>query len=241
MTMQGFLRGVHSLLMPGSCVGCGLSLAQSQKSPLCPVCIKVLPRSKPPWCVTCGRSLAGLGVGIDCCLNCRGHHPAFDQVISPCRYEGVIKEMIVAFKYQKQLSLAPFFGELLAESVRERLGFDPADGIVPVPLHPPRFRERTFNQAERLAEELAENVNLPCWDHSLFRWKPTRSQAELDRAERLTNVQEAFELQANPFLRLSRILLVDDVFTTGATVNACAQLLKQGGALSVTVVTVAHG
>ena len=129
----------------------------------------------------------------------------------------------------------------MAQAVRERLGEDPADLILPVPLHPTRLRERTFNQALGLAQEMARQLNLPCLKHLLIRVKPTRPQAELSRNERLANLHEAFRIQPDPRVRRSRILLIDDVFTTGATAEACTNLLKQAGASAVIVVTVAHG
>jgi len=147
----------------------------------------------------------------------------------------------VALKYQGRLSVAPFLGKLLAETVLERLGSDPADAVVPVPLHPTRLRERTFNQAQVLAQELAHRLDLPCWKHLLLRCNPTPPQTDLPRQERLKNVAHAFTIQSDPFLRCSRVLLIDDVLTTGATANACAKLLKTAGAAGVTVVTVAQG
>ncbi len=239
--VQEFLVGVQSLMLPATCAGCGLALESPETCPLCPDCLKSLPRSQPPWCKRCGRSLVYLGTGVEVCVDCRKRPPAFDQAISPCPYEGAIREFLVAFKYQGRFSLAPFLAELLAEAVRERLGSDPADGVVPVPLFPTRLRERTFNQAQILAQALASRLGLPCIGNLLTRQKPTPPQTQLRKEERLRNVQGAFELKADPRIHSLRILLVDDVFTTGATVNSCAKLLKEGGASRVIVVTVAHG
>ena len=240
------MQGVHSLLFPGRCSGCGRTPVSSQENrlgscPLCPLCLESLPWSKPPWCRRCGESLAGLGAGGDLCVNCRHAHLFFDQAISPCLYEGVAKTLLVALKYRGRLSLAPFLGNLLARSVRERLGPDPADGIVPVPLHPTRLRARGFNQATALARLLSEELDLPCFKELLIRRKPTPPQVQLPREERLVNVAGAFALEPNPFIRLSHLILVDDIFTTGATANACSELLKEAGAARVTVVTVARG
>lgn len=258
------------MVFPAACAGCGNSLPEegrgsarhfprqaagaarnAEEDPsfsdlevppiLCLGCFKSLPRSLPPWCRGCGRSLAGLGAGIDRCAECRARRSSFDQVISPYRYEGVMKRLILALKYQGQLSLSPFLSDLLTEAVLERLGSAEVAGVVPVPLHPVRLRERSFNQAELLAMGLAKRLGIPCLTRLLRRVKPTRPQSELDRKERLTNLRGAFQLTPHPILRKARIFLVDDLFTTGTTANACAQRLKQAEVCRVTVVTVAHG
>ena len=242
MIGRDLLKGVQSLFFPALCGGCEVPLPERGAFPLCADCLKELPRSQPPWCRQCGRSLANLGAGVDLCLDCRvNRRYAFDQAISACRYESVAKELLLALKYKGRLSEAPFLGQLLAGIVGERLGVEGADAIVPVPLHPTRLRERTFNQAHVLAKYLAQHLDVPCWGHLLQRRRATRPQAELDKTERLANVRGAFGLRPDPAVAGSSILLVDDIFTTGATADACAQLLKKTGAHRVTVVTVAHG
>jgi ComF family protein len=147
----------------------------------------------------------------------------------------------MALKYHGRLSAAPLLGKLLAQTLTQRLGPDPADGIVPIPLHPTRMRERGFNQAIVLAQALAKRLGLPIRKDLLIRHRPTEPQAGLSRAERLANVREAFRLHPDPWVRLKRILLVDDVYTTGATAEACARLLKQAGASTVTAAAIARG
>ena len=129
----------------------------------------------------------------------------------------------------------------MATEVVQRLGNDPADLVLPIPLHPVRQRERTFNQAEVLAEALARELVLPCRSNLLLRTQPTRPQAELTREERARNVRGAFALNPDPSIRGQRVLLVDDVLTTGSTAEACAHLLKTAGALHVVAVTAVRG
>ena len=212
--LDDLFLGIRSLLLPSSCAGCRFPLTGEESSPLCSDCFKQL-----PW-----RSST-----------------RFDPMISPFRYEGIAKELIAQLKYHGRLSVAPFLGQILGETVLQRLGADPADAVVPVPLHPVRLRERTFNQAQLLAQQLANNLHLPCRPDLLIRRKPTRPQSDLSRQERQRNVAEAFSIQPDPLIRSMRLLLVDDVFTTGATASVCAKLLKEAGAASVTVVTLAHG
>jgi len=211
--------GIASLLFPASCPACGNPLEDARRAPLCPACRAKLPLIEPPvW---------------------QSAPFAFDQAISACRHESPIKELIAAFKYTEQLSAGPFLGELLAETVRRRLGENPADAIVPVPLHPVRFRQRTFNQAAVLAKELSERLSLPLWYRSLVRTQPAPPQAALSGKERRSNVRSAFSVEELPRAD-ARILLVDDVLTTGSTADACARALNRAGASRVTVVTLSR-
>ncbi len=232
---------MHSLLFPAACVGCHSPVEGDLPWPLCPGCLAKLPSWQAPWCARCGRSLAHLGAGVELCLTCEAKRYAFDQAVSCFPYEGAIQELVLAFKYQGETSLFRPLSQRMAQTVRERIGNDPADWVVPVPLHPVRLRERGFNQAELLAKGLADGLSLPCTSEVLARTKATLPQAQLTRRQRAQNVRQAFSLKPSPWLGEARILLVDDVFTTGATVHACAALLKQAGALQVTVVTFAHG
>jgi len=145
--------------------------------------------------------------------------------------------MVLALKYQGRISLAPFLAESMGTELLQRPEHLPADLIVPVPLHPVRLRERTFNQAELLARSLSKQLDVPYESDLLIRCRPTRPQAELNRQERTRNVRGAFDLRGEARVKGLRILLVDDVFTTGSTAEACARLLKSAGARTVVVVT----
>ena len=235
------LQGTRSLIFPASCAGCGLPV-EAGGCPLCPACRRRLQPAPPPWCRICGRSLAGLGAGVDLCAGCRsGPKRSFDAAVAPFPYEGISKGLVAALKYDRRLSAVPFMAQLLSEAVRQRLGPDPADWVVPVPLHPTRERERTFNQAERLAQGLARRLRLTCQPRLLSRYRPTRPQTALGRRQRMRNVRGAFRLEAGFPIRAARLLLVDDVFTTGATADACAKLLKKAGAARVAAVAFAQG
>lgn len=238
--MAEVLRGVHSLLFPTACTGCGIPVESPPSPPLCSACLIQLPRSLPPWCRRCGCSLCGLGVGAEECVRCRTHPPSFDQAVSGHPYEGTLKQLVLELKYEKRLSHAPFLAGLLCETVESRLVL-PLDAVLPVPLHPTRRRERTFNQAECLGQILANRLGLPMWTDLLIRTQPTGPQSELNRQERSKNVQGAFSLREDRDVQGLRFLLVDDLFTTGATAQACSRQLKMRGAAQVFVATVTHG
>lgn len=187
------------------------------QAPLCPGCLTRL-----PLCQTSGGRVGTFAL------------------VSPFLYEGIARELALALKYRGRLAVAPFLGNRMAKAVRERFG-GAAESVVPIPLHPTRLRERTFNQAELLARHLAAELGLPCDAGLLVRRKATRPQTELDRDQRAANVREAFALApgAQDCVRGRRLLLVDDVLTTGFTASACAELLMKAGARNVTVVTAA--
>lgn len=215
-------RGIGSLLFPAVCPGCRCPVESGPSAPLCAVCLGTLPRCRFP-----GGKLRHL-----------------DGTASPFLYEGVCRELILALKYQGRTSLVPFLADKMAEEVVRQLGLSATEAapsrILPVPLHPTRLRERAFNQAELLARALADRMGIPCEGDLLIRCRPTRPQAELTREERFRNTRGAFDLRSGAGLKGSRLLLVDDVLTTGATAEACAALLKKAGARSVWVVTAAR-
>ncbi len=240
--LKTFTQGFHSLLFPSLCLGCQQPLEASHDLPLCLECARQLPRSRPPWCLGCGRSLAGAGAGVDRCRECRLRRPfPFDRVITPFLYESPIRQLVWALKYQARISLIPFFADWMVRAVKERRSVERPDLCVPVPLHSTRLRERSFNQAERLGRALAERLHLPFRADLLVRGRATLPQIALPREMRRLNLQEAFSLNPKTSVQGLKILLVDDIFTTGSTAGACAQLLKQAGAAHVTVAALAHG
>jgi ComF family protein len=152
-----------------------------------------------------------------------------------------VLEVIHRYKYHRALWFEPFLAELLIRVAGPVLGGQGSDMIVPVPLHPAKQREREFNQAERLARRLGSATQIPVNRRLLRRVVPTRTQTLLSRPERLANVRNAFALRAGQRLNGERIVLVDDVFTTGATTSACAKVLMAAGAGEVCVWTLARG
>jgi len=212
-------QGFRSLLFPPACIGCRRPIEESSGRPVCSACWSRLPRCPFPW--------SG---------NSRWLHGG----VSPFLYKGLCKEMVLALKYQGRISLAPFLGKSMGAELLRRPEYLPADLIVPVPLHPVRLRERTFNQAELLARSLSEELAVPCENDLLIRCRPTRPQTDLTREERSRNVRGAFDLRGQTRLKGLRILLVDDVLTTGSTAEACARLLKSAGASTVVAVTAVY-
>lgn len=213
-------QGLRSLVFPAACPGCGAAFTGPAGFPLCAPCGAGLRTLPAPGSFHRGSSL--------------------DAALSPFLYEGACRQMILALKYHARLALVPFFARRMAEEVRRWLGEAPADLVVPVPLHPVRERERSFNQAQRLARDLAARLGLPCRTDLIVRARATAPQTRLDRRERRRNLHGAFALREERGLRGATVLLVDDVLTTGSTAEACARLLKRAGAARVIAVTAAQ-
>jgi ComF family protein len=152
-----------------------------------------------------------------------------------------VLEIIHKYKYQRALWFEPFLASLLIDRAKPEISKSDWDWIVPVPLHPTKLREREFNQAERLARCLSLATQVPVNTRLLRRTRATQTQTLLSREERQANVRKAFASRPGTSLKGERIVLVDDVFTTGATTGACARVLRLAGAGEVCVWTVARG
>ena len=209
-------------IFPQWCVGCG-----KEGAFLCASCRSSLPRIMPPLCPKCGKpQLSGI-----LCPGCVGWQAAIDGIRSPFRFDGVIRQAIHRLKYNNLRVLALPLAELL----RDYLVANPVPGevLVPVPLHHKRLRERGYNQSYLLAQELGKLVSLPVVEDCLVRQRHSLPQAKTPTvAERRRNVAGAFAC-LNYNLRGKPVLLIDDVSTSGATLDACAAALKASGATSV--------
>lgn len=155
-------------------------------------------------------------------------------------YDGVLKKAIKRFKFQKRKHLAKPLGNLMIEYLNHHLWKDALDLIIPVPLHENRLRERSFNQAELLATNITEMTDIPTVSGLLFRKRHTHPQFNLPRAQRLQNVRGAFEIKGKKLIQDKNVLLVDDIYTTGATVAECTKVLKEAGAKSVHILTLSR-
>lgn len=217
------------LLFPKRCVGCG-----DEGSFLCQRCSEELPMLEPPYCFLCARP-ERLVLGL--CSRCRGRPLEIDGIRSPYRMEGAVREAVHALKYQGVRALAPTLGGLLADYVSRNPM--PVDAIVPVPLHPRRERSRGYNQSTLLAQAMGEALDVPVETSALRRLRQTPPQARsVGEDERRINVSGAFEAEAGQ-VRGRRIVVIDDVCTTGATLESCAIALRSAGAASVWGLTLA--
>lgn len=232
---------VCALIAP-SCAACGSRLDRPLVSPVCEACWSGVVAVSPPWCVRCGDELAAWRTAESECPRCRRRPPVFALARSAGRYDGALRRVIQAFKYQRRRILAEPLGRMMRLAGTDVL--DGADAVVPVPLHPVRFFQRGFNQADDLARQLG----LPVW-RAIRRRRHGPPQASLPAARRHVNLKSAFAPSAGYSLRArwSRntlanrvVVLVDDVMTTGATLDACGRTLMAAGVRSVRALTAAR-
>ena len=226
-TLSDALQGIANHLLPGSCLLCA---AASAANLLCPACIADLPRLPAALCPQCADETT-LGERCGACLK---DPPAFTRTIAPFRYEFPVDRLIHALKYGHQLALAAWLGHQLAE----RLVATDHDLLLPLPLHPLRLRTRGFNQSLEIARTMSKALALPLATNGLIRVRATPPQAELPLKERSRNVRGAFEGTGD--LAGKRILLVDDVMTTGSTLREAARILELHGAGEITVAVAAR-
>ena len=225
-------EGVASLLYPRECTLCGRLL--TDRSILCPTCLHALPGPASHGCRVCGEPLDDLS--LDLCLPCGTRERGFEALHALGPYEGGWDRLVHAFKFDREPAVGRWLGERMADAVAgsEDVGAFEAVTYVPMTWH--ERRARTFNQAAILAQTVSRRLGLPLCK-LLIKTRRTRPQSRLSAYERRSNVQDAFRAHT---LRGGRILLVDDVCTTGATVEACAVALRRAGARSVVVLTAAR-
>jgi ComF family protein len=239
--MTGVLRESLNLLYPPVCQLCVKQRAEARDGYVCGKCWSHVRFIRPPFCTRCGLPFAGDLTTEFNCTNCHEMELHFSAARSAVVAKSVVLEAIHRFKYSNALWFENFLGGLLVREAAPVLSNEQWDCLVPVPLHPVKLREREFNQAARLAAQLAHATGICLNEKILRRVHSTATQTLLTREERAANMKNAFAVRKNVRLDGKRIVLVDDVFTTGATTNACAQALRAAGAAAVGVWTVARG
>jgi ComF family protein len=236
MLMGVFLR----FLFPWACAGCRTPLETLEDSGFCGECWLDLPRIQDLVCRSCGIPLKE---GGSLCFACR-QEPLRLMVRAAVSYNGPIASAVHRFKYTGRKSLAGPFGTLLRYAWHQFPELQPVDTLIPVPLHRSVQRQRGFNQAQILAMALSQWVNCPVLKGALIRTRRTRPQYKLSRPERRQNMREAIALvrtREGTFAAKGRhILLIDDVCTTGATLQSCATALRRAGAASVKALVLAR-
>jgi len=232
------LEAAVSLLYPSVCTICGRSVGAGEY--LCDQCEAKTVRIVAPFCQKCSEPFEGAITSAFTCANCAHRTIYFDAAVAAYRGRGIVRQVIHEFKYGRQIHLRHLVARWLHAALDdERLCGRRFDVIVPVPLHPARQRERGFNQASLLAELLSAQTSIPA-KPVLERIRYTTTQTALDRSERMENLHNAFRLRKNADVRGLRVLLVDDVLTTGSTLNECARILKRASAFSVHAATAAR-
>lgn len=239
--VQNAISTTLGLFYPEVCALCQDEAATAQDGFVGVQCRRQVQFVRPPFCQRCGLPFEGDITSSFDCTNCRTMELYFSYARAAVVSKTVVRAAIHHFKYSRALWFENFLAGLLIAEAAPVLRGQKESFIVPVPLHPLKRREREFNQAERLAAQLSRATGVTLNASLLERVKPTTTQTLLKREQRATNMRGAFAVPKGMTLDGERIILVDDVFTTGATTNDCARALRGAGAGDVCVWTVARG
>ena len=237
--MNKFFTAFLDVLFPPLCHICRAFIPEAGTLHICPACRESMPIVGHPLCPVCGIPFPGAG-DDHVCGDCQESQPVFRAARAAMIYEGRCRDLIHAYKYRHKTYLRRPLALLAADSLRDFVATCAPELMVPVPLHVRRLRERGFNQAVLLGEIWAREWNLPLDRGAMRRIRWTEPQINLTAAQRRDNVKDAFDVRDANAVKGRRVLLVDDVYTTGSTVKECAVALKAAGAREVAVVTVAR-
>lgn len=234
------LRAFLDILFPPLCHMCRTFIPAAGPLHICAGCREAITPISSPLCDLCGVPFGTVGGSDHRCGACSLSPPRFDAARAATLFDGPVRDMIHRFKYDRRIQLARPLGLVAAETLAPWAAVTASELVVPVPLHVRRLRQRGFNQAVLLGQVLAKQWHLPLDRTCLHRIRWTEPQVKLAASERAANVRGAFAVKAPARVEGRRIILVDDVFTTGSTVSECARMLKRAGAAEVRVVTVAR-
>lgn len=237
---------ILNLLFPVYCPVCDSYMERDKSRVLCPKCWDSIIRINPPYCIKCCKPYYSFNNDNHrqkeghLCNQCRRIRIYFDHTLSGGIYDGALREAIHLFKYNGKKNLSTPLGDFLYDELKTKIAFEKFEYIIPVPLHKIRLKERGFNQTLLISRRLSKNSKIPIITNVLKKKKPTPPQADLPLKDRKRNVRGAFFLKNPHKIHGRRIILLDDVYTTGSTVNECSRVLKKAGAAEVTVFTLAR-
>lgn len=237
--LRPFLAAVLDVLFPPLCHVCRRFIPTAGELHICHDCRELMPPIVPPLCTVCGLPFAGAGTD-HVCGSCSTSPPRFDAARAAFAYEGASRDLIHAFKYHNKTHLRRPLALMTIERLSEFIRSRRSDLIMPVPLHRKKLSGRGFNQAVLLGEILSQRLDIPLDRQNLGRIRWTEPQVNLAAPDRRINVKGAFAIREPALVNGHRVLLVDDVLTTGSTADECGKVLKSAGAADVTVVTVAR-
>lgn len=195
-----------------------------------------------PVCKKCGKEV--FGEVVEYCLDCSRHPRTFDSGMAALNYNEAARHSLAAVKYKNRREYLDFYAELMDYRMAQKVHYLKPEMLVPVPVHPSRLRRRGFNQAYELALRLEKRWKIPVEARMLTRTRKTIPQQKLNPNERLENLQEAFAMDVKWLGRHpmpETVLLVDDIYTTGSTIEACARVLKKAGVKKIYFVTICIG
>lgn len=216
---------IPGLLFPRRCPVCHEAVEERGQK-ICDICRTRLPRVRGAFCLKCGKPL--LTEEKEYCRDCMRRKHLFECGRAPFVYDKVMRESIARFKYGGRREYAAFYAEEILRFCAKEMILWKADALIPIPLHPKKRRKRGYNQAELVAKELSKLSGIPMDKGLLLRVKNTRAQKELDDRQRLANLRNAFSVRKGS-RSYKRVVLVDDIYTTGSTMDEASRVLKENG------------
>ena len=234
--MISFLNALLTWLYPRRCPVCDEPV-KPYYSLICSDCENIPARNKPPFCMKCGKHLQK--EEKEYCRDCTNHVHLYDCGRALFSYKSV-SDSIARFKYRGRREYAAYYAACMAETFADFIGACRADALIPVPLHKSRLRARGYNQAQVLAEELSALTGIPIFSDLIERVEKTAPMKDLSAAERQNNLKRAFKIRRND-VKLNTIIIIDDIYTTGSTIDAVSRELKKAGVERIYFMTLAIG
>ena len=228
--------GILELLYPARCPVCHGVIRGKGK--VCSVCLKRLPYLKEPRCKKCGKEIEK--EEQEYCSDCQRFRHSFDRGAAVFAYDPVMRRSISMFKYHNRREYASFYGEEMFRSCEQMIRHYAPQIILPIPIHKYKKRQRGFNQTELIAKELGRLLNLPVDTEYLMRVEKTTPQKELTRQQRKVNLRQAFAIRETGKY-YEKVLLVDDIYTTGATIDAISEILRENQTKIIFFLTICVG
>ncbi len=234
--IKKFLWFLADLIYPRICPVCN-NITRPFRAEICPSCEKKLTKVLPPVCQKCGKPVED---GEALCRDCARVHHIYDRGCAVFLYDEYMSQSMYRFKYNNKREYAHYYGRMMAECLGETIKQWKVDVIVPVPAHKKREKKRGYNQAYLLAKELSTRLDIPVRTDIVIRCDATSALKNLDAVQRQNNIKKAFKVNQN-VVKSNSVLIVDDIYTTGATVDAVAGCLKGAGAAKVYFATLCIG
>lgn len=236
-SFAGVVQGLLDALYPFRCPVCD-EIVMPKGQLICRGCFEVLSFVRQPVCKKCGKEV--FCSTVEYCLDCSRHRRSFEYGVALLNYDERARHSMAGIKYRNKRQYLEFYVEAVCVRFGRQILRMGADALVPVPIHPSRRRKRGFNQAEILAEGIGGKLGIPVCSGLLVRNKRTAPQKELSPLERLKNLEEAFAVGTG-VEDMESVIIVDDIYTTGSTVEACTRMLKAAGVKRVYFIAVCIG
>lgn len=228
---------IMGVLFPRRCPVCD-GILRLGKEKICPECKGKLVYIREPRCKKCGKQIEKMEQ--EYCFDCKKHNHFYEMGIAPFSHTGAVRKSVYAIKYQNKREYLDFYTDEIARLYREEIKEWDCDGLIPVPLHKRKRLKRGYNQAEVMAKKLAKKLELPVYRDGLIRIVDTKPQKELNDIQRKKNLEKAFIMNEN-IVKLRKVILVDDIYTTGSTIDACTKVLMEHGVKKVYFICISVG